>query len=137
MPTTTPNSPDRAGRSSPRGPARSGRPGRPADEPEFRRLALAPGLLGAMALLIGFAFIEGETFVVIRYVAAILALIMMVFVVQGRAWWWLPPLAAIAVLWNPIYVIAIPQPWWTGAQYLGVLVFVLAGVFTKVRPQAG
>ena len=138
MPPTTPNSrnqsKDRYGRSA---------------EPEFRRMALAPGLLGAIALLVGFAIIESETFIVVRYVASILALIMIVFAVQGglsqrgvsqsgswRTWVWIVPLAAIAVTWNPAFIIPIAQPAWTGAQYLGVLVFGLAGVFIKVRPKA-
>jgi hypothetical protein len=107
-----------------------------ATDPEFRRLALAPGLLGTIALLIGFAIIESETFVAVRYAAAILALIMVVFALQGRAWWWVPPLGALAVIWNPVWVIPVEQPWWTGAQYLGVLVFVLAGIFIKVRRAA-
>jgi hypothetical protein len=111
----------------------SNRYGRPA----FRRTALAPGLLAGIALLIGVAFIETEGFIVIHYVVAILALIVAVFAVQARQWWWLPLLGAIAVLWNPVFPLDAPPvdiggPWWVGAQYVAILVFVLAAVFVKV-----
>ncbi len=104
--------------------------------PAFRRTALAPGLLASVALLIGVALIETETFIVIRFVVAILALIVLVFAVQARHWWWLPFLLAIAVLWNPIYPLGISGPWWLAAQYLAILAFVLAGVFIKVPYKA-
>jgi len=94
--------------------------------PAFRRTALAPGLLASVALLIGVALIETETFIVIRFAVAILA----------RHWWWLPFLLAIAVVWNPVYPFDIAGPWWLAAQYVGILVFVLAGVFIKVPYKA-
>jgi hypothetical protein len=64
-----------------------------------------------------------------------------VFAVQARHWWWVPLLAAIAVLWNPIYPLDAPPvglggPWWVGAQYVAILVFVLAAVFIKVPYKA-
>ena len=104
--------------------------------PAFRRTALAPGLLASVALLIGVALIETETFIVIRFAVAILALIVLVFAVQARHWWWLPFLLAIAVVWNPVYPFDIAGPWWLAAQYVGILVFVLAGVFIKVPYKA-
>jgi hypothetical protein len=104
--------------------------------PAFRRTALAPGLLASVALLIGVALIETETFIVIRFIVSILALIVIVFAVQARHWWWLPFLAAIAVAWNPVYPFDVAGPWWLGAQYLAILVFVLAGVFIKVPYKA-
>ena len=109
--------------------------------PAFRRTALAPGLLAAVALLVGIALIESETFIVIRFVVAIMALIIVVFAVQARHWWWIPFLLAIAVAWNPVFPLDAPPvdfggPWWLGAQYLAILVFVLAGVFIKVPYKA-
>jgi hypothetical protein len=109
--------------------------GRPA-EPGFRRLALAPALVATVALLAGFALIESDGFVVIRFLVTILALIVVVFAFQARHWWWIPPLVAVAVLWNPVFPVDVPQPWWTGAQYLAILIFVLAGILIKVRVPA-
>lgn len=104
--------------------------------PAFRRTALAPGLLASVALLVGVALIESEAFIVIRFVVAILALIVGVFAFQARHWWWIPFLLAIAVAWNPIYPLDIAGPWWLGAQYVAILVFVLAGIFIKVPYKA-
>jgi hypothetical protein len=104
--------------------------------PAFRRTALAPGLLASVALLIGVALIETETYIVIRFIVAILALIVMVFAYQARQWWWMPLLLAVAVLWNPVYPFDIAGPWWLGAQYLAILVFVVAGGFIKVPYKA-
>jgi hypothetical protein len=98
----------------------------------FRRTALAPGLLASVALLVGFALIESEAFIVIRFVVAIMALIVVVFAVQARHWWWIPFLLAIAVAWNPVFPLDIAGPWWIAAQYAAILVFVLAGIFIKV-----
>lgn len=104
--------------------------------PSFRRTALAPGLLAAVALLAGLALLESEAFIAIRFIIAILALIVTVFAVQARHWWWVPPLIAIAILWNPVYPLDIAGPWWVGAQYLAILVFVVAGIFIKVPYKA-
>jgi len=104
--------------------------------PAFRRTALAPGLLASVALLVGVALIESEAFIVIRFVVSILALIVMVFAFQARHWWWVPVMLAIAVAWNPVYPLDIAGPWWLGAQYVAILVFVLAGIFIKVPYKA-
>lgn len=102
-------------------------------EPTFRRTALAPGLLGAILLLAGFALIDsGDAFLWILYPVSILALIVAWFALQARHWWWIPPMLAIAVVWNPIFPLGLEGPWWIGAQYLAVLAFVLAGVLIKV-----
>ena len=104
--------------------------------PSFRRTALAPGLLAAVALLAGLALLESDAFIAIRFIVAILALIVTVFAVQARHWWWVPPLIAIAILWNPVYPLDIAGPWWVGAQYVAILVFVVAGIFIKVPYKA-
>ena len=104
--------------------------------PAFRRTALAPGLVASVALLIGVALIETEPYIVIRFIVAILALIVLVFAVQARHWWWLPLLLAIAVVWNPVFPLGISGPLWLGAHYVAILVFVLAGVFIKVPYKA-
>lgn len=104
--------------------------------PAFRRTALAPGLLASIGLLIGIALIESEAFIVIRFVVSIMALIVMVFAIQARHWWWVPLMLAIALAWNPVYPFDIAGPWWLGAQYVAILLFVLAGVFIKVPYKA-
>jgi len=101
-------------------------------DPGFRRLALAPGLIAALALLIGATVIDDGPFTVVRYVVAIFAAIVAVFAFQARQWWWLPVFAAIAVAWNPVWVIEIPEPWWPAAQYVAALAFLLAGWFIRV-----
>jgi len=101
-------------------------------DPGFRRLALAPGLIAALALLIGATVIADGPFTVVRYIVSIFALIVVVFAFQAKQWWWLPVFAAIAVAWNPVWIIPIPEPWWPGAQYVAAIVFLLAGWLIKV-----
>lgn len=111
-------------------------------DPGVRRLALAPSLIAALALLIGVTLLGTATdaaaggdegaFVVVRYIVAIFALIVAVFAYQAKQWWWLPVFAAIAIAWNPAFVIPIPEPWWPGAQYVAAIAFLLAGWLIKV-----
>ncbi|TFD40884.1 hypothetical protein E3T33_14565 [Cryobacterium sp. TMT1-2-1] len=108
--------------------------GTPA-EPTFTRSALAPGLLGAMALLGGLALLDVDGFIVIRYIVSILALILCVFVIQAKAWWWLLGLVPIAVLWNPIVVIELHGQGWVSAQFIASIVFIVCGVVTRVPVQ--
>jgi hypothetical protein len=113
-------------------PTSTSRPsGRYAD-PGYRRLALAPGLIAALALLIGALDTGAGWFTVIRYVVAIFAAIVAVFAVQAKQWWWLPLFAAIVVAWNPVFPVDIPNPWWQGAHYVAAIVFLLAGWLIKV-----
>ena len=100
--------------------------------PTVRRLALAPGLLAAIVLIAGFALIEGSGFIIIRYVVAILALIIGYFAFQAKQWWWMPLMLAIAVIWNPVLPFGFSGIYWYGAQYAAVIVFVLAAIFIKV-----
>jgi uncharacterized membrane protein YoaK (UPF0700 family) len=99
-----------------------------------RRTALVPSLLAVIALLIGVALIEGDGFIVIRYVVSILALIVAVFSWQSRQWWWIIGLAPIAVLWNPVFPIELGQPdLWLGLQYVAAILFIACGIFIKVQ----
>jgi len=101
--------------------------------PPFRRPALAPGLLGAIVLLAGLALLDNETwFLVIRFGAAILALIMVVFAYQAKQWWWIPVLIAIAVLWNPVFPLLFHGQVWVAAQLVAALAFIVIGVLVKV-----
>lgn len=100
-------------------------------QPAFRRTALAPGLLGAIALLAGIGLRELDGFLVIRFLVSILALIVAWFAIQARHWWWAPVLAAVAVLWNPVFPLPLSGDLWLGAQYVAALAFILAGVLIK------
>ena len=97
-----------------------------------RRTALIPALLAVVALFIGVALIESDGFTVIRYVVSIFALIVAVFAWQARQWWWVPPLAAIAILWNPVFPIDLGMPdLWLGLQYVAALIFIAAGILVR------
>ncbi|MGA1837861.1 DUF6804 family protein [Herbiconiux sp. 11R-BC] len=102
--------------------------------PAFTRPALAPGLLGAIALLAFVAVIgNSDWFTIARYVVSILALIMVVFAWQAKQWWWIPPLVAIAVIWNPVLPIDLPEFGWQIAHLAGAVVFVASGLLIKVN----
>lgn len=107
-----------------------------AATPEFTRPALAPGLLGAIALMVGLALLDIEAFTIIRFVVSILALILCVFAVQAKAWWWLIGLAPVAVLWNPIIVIELHGQGWVSLQFVAALLFIASGIFIKVPNKA-
>ena len=111
--------------SSPRPAARYG------DRP-FTRPALAPGLIAAVVLFVGIALIGQNAFTFTSWGVAVLALIVMVFAIRARHWWWLPVFAAVVVLWNPVVPFGFDGPLWLGAQYLAILVFLAAGVLIKV-----
>jgi hypothetical protein len=100
---------------------------------QARRLALAPAVLGALAALLGVLLIDTEPYIVVRFVVSILALIVAVFAWQGRQWWWLVPLGAIAVVWNPVFVIQLAGVVWLSLHYVATLVFIVVGIVVKVR----
>lgn len=115
--------------SSPRPASRYGDPG-------FRRLALAPALIAAVVLFVGIALIGDGTFVFISWGVSVLALIVIVFAMQARHWWWAPVFAAVVVLWNPVVPFGFDGPAWLGAQYLAILAFLAAGILIKVPTPA-
>lgn len=97
-----------------------------------RRTALIPALIAVIALFVGVAIIDSDGFTVIRYIVSIFALIVAVFAWQARQWWWVIPLGAIAVLWNPVVPIELGLPdLWLGAQYVAALIFIVAGVLVR------
>ncbi|MET4050674.1 K+-sensing histidine kinase KdpD [Frigoribacterium sp. PvP054] len=100
--------------------------------PAFTRPALAPGLLASVALLAGTALLDSDVFTVFRYVVSIFALIVLVFAYRGRAWWALPLLAAVAVLWNPVFVVPVQAELWQGLQFVAAAVMIAVGVLVKV-----
>lgn len=104
--------------------------------PAFTRPALAPGLLAAIALLAGTALLDSDVFTVFRYVVSIFALIVLVFAYRGRAWWALPLLAAVAVLWNPVVVVPVEAQLWQGLQFVAAALMIAVGVLVKVPTEA-
>lgn len=110
----------------------SSRPVSRYGDPGFRRLALAPGLLAVVVLFVGIAFIGQDAFVFVSWGVAVLSLIVLVFAVQARHWWWIPVFVAITVLWNPVVPFGFDGPLWLGAQYLAIGAFIAAGVLIKV-----
>jgi len=101
--------------------------------PEFRRMALAPAIVATIALLAGVAAIGGDVYVVVQFVVAIFALIVSVFAWQARQWWWVLPLAAIAVLFNPVVIVPIEGDLLLGAHYVSALVLIAVAILVKVR----
>ena len=102
-------------------------------DPGWRRLALLPGLIAAVALLAGLAVpVPDGPITLIRYIVAIFALIVVVFAVQAKQWWWLPIFVAVAIAWNPIWPLQLEGSWWTGAQYVAAILFLVAGWLIRV-----
>ena len=104
---------------------------------DFQRNALAPGILAAIVLVAGIALLTTDFFLAVRFVVAILAVIIGWFAIQARQWWWAPIMLAIAVFWNPVYPLAFDAGWAVGAHVAGAVVFLVAGILIKSpRPEA-
>lgn len=103
--------------------------------PSFQRNALAPSLIAALALVAAQLWLAGAWDEVLRYVIAILALIVTWFAVQAKHWWWVPVFVAIAVIWNPVVPFEWDGPMLTAVWFWGHLVaaalFLVAGYFIK------
>lgn len=99
----------------------------------FQRNAFAPGLLAAVALLVGLLLLDNEWFTAVRYVVAILALIVAWFAVQARQWWWAVVFVVVAVAWNPIFPFAFAGTGWIAAQVFAAGAFILAGILIKTK----
>ncbi|PZQ91758.1 MAG: hypothetical protein DI534_02015 [Leifsonia xyli] len=108
------------------------RPASRYGDPGWRRLALAPGLLAAIVMFVGIALLGQDSYQYVSWGAAVLALIVMVFAIQAKQWWWVPVFAAVAVLWNPVLPFAFTGAPWLGAQYLAIAAFIAAGILIKV-----
>jgi uncharacterized membrane protein YoaK (UPF0700 family) len=105
-------------------------PSKPAPG-SFQRNAFAPSILAGIACLAGIAEISDEYALAIRFIVAILALIVGWFAVQARQWWWAPVMLTIAVLWNPLFPFPFSGPWWVGAHIAAAAVFIVAGALIK------
>ena len=101
--------------------------------PAFRRIALAPAILAALVALAGVALVGGDAFTIIRFALAILSLIIAWFAYQAQQWWWIVPLLAIAIVWNPVLPVTLDTSAWLTAHYLAAAVFIACGILIKVR----
>ncbi|RWR19704.1 hypothetical protein D8Y24_10570 [Agrococcus lahaulensis] len=99
--------------------------------PSWQRNALAPGFLGALALIVAQLLLETEWFGTLRFVIAVLAIIVGWFAFQARQWWWVPVMLAIAVAWNPVLPFDIAGPVWVGAHWVAALAMLTAAALIK------
>lgn len=106
--------------------------GQTSDTPAFTRPALAPSLIAAIVLLACVAIVDSSGFVFARWGVTVLALIVLVFAVRGRAWWAAALMAAVAVCWNPLVVVPIPGEVWAALQIVAAALFIVVGILVKV-----
>jgi hypothetical protein len=103
-----------------------------SEPPPFTRPALAPSLLAAVVLLACTAIVDSSAFVFARWGVTVLALIVLVFAVRGRAWWASVLMAAVAVCWNPLVVVPVPGEVWAALQIVAAALFIVVGILVKV-----
>lgn len=99
--------------------------------PTFQRNALAPGILLAVALVAGTMLLGSDWYETLRFVIAVLALIVGWFAFQAKHWWWIPVFLAIAVAWNPVAPFDIAGQAWALAHLGAALVSLVAAVMIK------
>lgn len=97
----------------------------------YQRNALAPGLIAAAVLFVAPALLDSGWFTVVRFIVAILALIVASFAYQERQLWWVPVFAVIAAVWNPVLPIPAEGALWTAAQPAAAVIFLVAGAIIK------
>lgn len=100
-------------------------------EPTYRRLALAPALLGAIALGVGYPLVETDAYLYVRFVVAIMSVIVAVFAIQAKQWVWAVPMAVIVIIWNPMFPLELEPVWWLTLQTVALVVLVTAGAVIK------
>jgi hypothetical protein len=102
-------------------------------EPTFTRPALAPGILAAIVLMAGVAFMDDSWFIAVHFAVTILAVIISWFAIQARQYLWLIVLVPIIVLWNPVFPLPLSGDGWFVAQLIAAIPFVAAGVMIRVQ----
>jgi hypothetical protein len=97
-----------------------------------RRPALLPGLVGAVATFAGVLAIGAAPFTIVLFLVSILAAIVAVFAFQARQWWWLPVLAAVVVVFNPVFPLGLSDMAWLWCSYATVAVFAAAAALIRI-----
>ncbi|PZU39155.1 MAG: hypothetical protein DI573_07855 [Microbacterium sp.] len=105
---------------------------KPAAVPETTRPAFLPGILAAAALLSGIPLIGADWYLLIRFIVAILALIVAWFAVQAGQWWWTIVFFVVAMAWNPLFPVPFDGPWWIVAHIAAAGLFAAAGALIRV-----
>ena len=84
-----------------------------------------------MALGAGYPLVDTDAYLYIRFAVAIFAVIVGYFAVQAKQWWWAIPMAAIVVIWNPMFPLDLERVWWLVLQTVAIVVLVTAGAVIK------
>jgi hypothetical protein len=105
------------------------------EQPRLIRPAFLPGILGAVAAFAGTGLVGSDAYLIIRFAISILALIMAVFAVQGRRFPWVLPLAALAIVWNPVVPFDFTGLPWLLAHIGAAAAFLVIGFLLKVPDQ--
>lgn len=100
--------------------------------PLRQRNALIPGVIAATALVAGIPLIDSEFAITICFIVAILALIIAWFAAQAKQWWWTVVMVAIAVVWNPVFPLALSPVFFLVASIVAAALCVVAGVLISV-----
>ena len=103
-----------------------------SDRPAQIRPAFLPGILGAVAAFVGTGLIGSDAYLMIRFAISILALIMAVYAGQGGRWLWILPLAALAIVWNPVVSVGLSGGPLLLAHLAAAAVFLLVGFLLRV-----
>ena len=99
---------------------------------EMSRPAFVPSLIAAAALLSGIPLLEADWYLLIRFIVAIMALIVAWYAFQGGRWWWTIVFVAVAVVWNPVVPVPTDGPWWIVAHLGVAALFAVAGAAVRV-----
>lgn len=107
-------------------------------QPDHIRPALLPGLIGVLGTTFGLGGLGEDWWMVILFVVSIFALIMLIFAIQSRQWWWIPLFAAIAIIWNPVWPISFENAQlWLPLSLGAAALFAVAGFMMKVPTPPG
>ncbi len=99
-------------------------------------MALAPSLLGSIAAIVGVSAVDNDMFFWVSFAISLLATIIGWYAIEARQWWWLPLMASMAIVWNPVYPLAISGDLWPIFQYLAAAGFLAAGLRIRVAVHA-
>ncbi|WP_100809850.1 MULTISPECIES: DUF6804 family protein [unclassified Microbacterium] len=97
------------------------------------RPAFIPSLIAAAALLSGIPLLQADWYLLIRFIVAIMALIVAWYALQGAQWWWTIVFFAVAIVWNPVFPVPTDGPWWIVAHLVVAALFAVAGAAVRVR----